>query len=340
MNTDSDHFVLVDHLRKILTHNVRLSLDTEVILVYDEECSLSTKLAQGYKEIVKDYPHRIIKFESSMGEELKKEFLNVSKGITVILVQTTSFRISEYRIRLDLNNQGAFVIEHSHLNLIKPEEEETYLKCLTYDHERYKTICDHVSPLLRKAARVEVVSFDGSVMRYDGPFDEIYYNIGDIQKTLGSFYPIGEFFTELLDLKKVNGTFQIYAYPSMHHETIIETPFHIHVQEGSIVSHDGPPRFEEIMDLIQTENSDRRVPLREMGFGLNRFIGKKRPLGYVGSHERQLGFHVSLGLKHGIYRKKLPHSVQQRFHIDLFIDVMKILIDGVIVFENGEYKPF
>ncbi|MBI2572544.1 hypothetical protein HYV86_01680 [Candidatus Woesearchaeota archaeon] len=332
------HPDLVAALRTIITHNVALPPEKEVILIYDEDSSLSRKLAEGYKEAIANYPHRIIKFDPSMGQELKEQMLQVEPGIAIILVQTTSFRISEYRIRLDLNKQKAYVIEHSHLDLIKPEEEETYLACLTYDHERYKKICDYITPLLQNAAKVEIISHDGSVMTYQGPFEKIYYNIGEIQNTLGSFYPIGEFFTEPLDLKNVNGTFQIYAYPSDHHETIIEEPFHINVEGGSIISHDGPERFEVIMDLIRSENNDGRVPIREMGFGLNRFIGKHAPLGYVGSHERQLGFHVSLGLKHGIYRKKMPNAVNQRFHIDLFINVGKILVDDVAVFENGEYK--
>ncbi len=329
---------LATQLRKIITHNIGLARDKEVILIYDEDSSLSRKLVEGYSEAIVDYPHRKIKFDPAMGNELKQQMLHVQPGIAVILVQTTNFRISEYRIRLDLNNQGAYVIEHSHLNLIKPEEEQNYLQALSYDYDRYKAIANFVTPILANAAKVQVVSHDDSVMVYEGPFDKIYYNIGEIQSTMGSFYPIGEFFTELMDLSKVNGTFEIYAYPSDHHETIIEEPFHIHVNNGSITSHEGGERFEQILNLIRTENDDGRIPIREMGFGLNRFIGKKHPLGYVGSHERQLGFHVSLGLKHGIYRKKVPNALNQRYHIDLFINVKTILIDDIVVFEKGEYR--
>jgi hypothetical protein len=48
--------------------------------------------------------------------------------------------------------------------------------------------------------------------------------------------------------------------------------------------------------------------------------------------------HVSMGMKHDVYREKVGKDrAQQRFHVDIFPDVEKILVDGKVIFENGAY---
>ncbi len=331
--------LIYQHLSNIITHNVKLQPENRVLLIYDQDSELGRCLAQTYTKVIESYSHQVILFDPAKAEELKDTLFALQPRDCVILVQTTNFRLSEFRIRMELNARGIIVIDHNHLDLITAEQIPSYLQALTYDYDRYKKICDHSTPLLQKAQTVTIVSKDGSQMNYISPLDKIYYNIGELHETLGSFYPIGEFFSEPCDLTKVNGTFLVYAYPSVNHDTIIANqPFHVQVQNGSIISHDGPDRFEQIMQLVREENNDNRVPIREMGFGLNRCIGKHAVLGYVGAHERQCGFHVSIGLKHGIYRKKIPHELNQRYHIDMFIDVEKIVVDDIVIFENGDYK--
>ena len=336
---------LETHLRAILEKNVGLRRDQKIILLYDENCTLSQLLACGYRTVLGSYTFEeflgkkvftkllgflggdnfeSIIFNEEKSAQIKEKLLGLVRGDVAILVQSSSFRLSEFRIRLDLNNNGVLVLEHNHLDKIKEDEIETYVHALTYEYDYYKKMCDLATPMLAKAAEVRIISSDGSLMRYTGPFDIVYYNIGDFTKSLGSFYPIGEFFTEPLNLTSVNGTFSVYAYPDSKHVTQVGAPFKVVIKEGHIVEHEGPERFAQILDLIKTENEDGQIWIREMGFGLNRFIGRNAVLSYVGAHERQCGFHVSMGLKHGIYRKKVSSKINQRFHIDMFIDVAQI----------------
>lgn len=326
----------------LLNDNVKFHPTNKVMLIHDQDSPIAITLTTAFAEVITTYQqHEIIEFNPENTTSLKQTLTRLNKGDLVILIQTSNFRISEYRIRLECNNIGVFVLEFHHLDLIKSDQEQTFLNSLIYDLPRYNAITQKITPLINNSLKISIICEDQSTMVYTGPFDKVYYNIGEIHNTLGSLFPIGEFFTEPLELKNVNGTFQVYAFPSLEHETIIATPFHVHIKDGAIVSHTGPERFEQIIQLIKQENVNEQVPIREMGFGLNRFIGKQHPLGYVGSHERQRGFHVSIGLKHGIYRKKVPTSINQRYHIDMFINVQQIIVETpqetITIFENGEY---
>ncbi len=335
---------LITACRHIIDDNIKFNPANKLVIVYDEDCNLAKSITQGFIEASHDLPNKeTVLFTPESAPTLKQTLTKLNKQDAVILIQTTNFRISEYRIRLECNNNGVYVLEFSHLYNVQPHQEQTYLNALTYDQPRYQQIINRAKPILESATKIQIISKHGSIATYDSPCDKVYSNIGEIQETMGSFYPIGEFFTEALDITKVNGTFEIYAFPSLEHKTTIPTDsFQVHINDGCITSHNGPKEFEEIMTLLKTENDNQQVPIREMGFGLNKFISKSHPLGYVGSHERQNGYHVSLGLKHGVFRKKVPKTINQRFHIDMFIDVEKIIAftpDGEkIIFEYGEYK--
>ncbi len=66
--------------------------------------------------------------------------------------------------------------------------------------------------------------------------------------------------------------------------------------------------------------------IREFGIGFNPNIGPEAPLSDVNAFERQLGVHLSIGKKHGIFGKKLPKDELQKYHIDIFLSVSNIQI--------------
>ena len=188
---------------------------------------------------------------------------------------------------------------------------------------------NRLSSLLASAKELTVISSDNSKLVYTGPFEVPKSNVGDLSKARGSYFPVGELFTELVDLKNVSGECLVLGIPVEHRTTFI-SPFKMVIKDGCVVEHKGPKAFGDLIDLVKTENPDGRVWLREIGLGLNKFISKEHPLYDITSCERMFGFHFSIGLKHGVFRKKL--TVNQRFHIDCFVDVKEIFIDGKKVF--------
>ena len=55
-------------------------------------------------------------------ESIKQDLLSLPKWSIAILVQSANFRLSTFRIRLELFHRSVHVIEHNHLAYIKEEE--------------------------------------------------------------------------------------------------------------------------------------------------------------------------------------------------------------------------
>lgn len=356
INTESTTQIIKD----LLTYNAQVKGGQKVLIVYDEDSYVSVILKKAYENALEEIKkelnikYELLNFHLYTEEEWAIKLYNVeeglvSKGDLVVLIQSLSFRISKFRVRLDLNQRGIFVIEHVRLKYLKEGEYQTYINSLTSDMPYYVKTTDFLYKKLLNAEKVEIVSKDGSKLLYDSKLEEPKKNIGDFSKSLGTLFPVGEIFTEPFDLEKVNGYVSIHAIPSTEQRTMIVKPFKAKIENGFLVSHDGPNEFDAVLDLIKGENVEGeyagKVMVREMGFGLNKHISLKNPLYEVSSFERKLGYHISLGMKHPIYRgsknesgeKKIPKNAVQRFHIDIYIDVDEIFVDGEKVFEGGGY---
>ena len=85
------------------------------------------------------------------------------------------------------------------------------------------------------------------------------------------------------------------------------------------------------MDLIRAEE---RVLVRELGVGMNRAISRKTPVNDITAFERVLGLHMSIGEKHGVYKKPGLIPTKTRYHVDVFPAFERLEIDGKVVFDN------
>src|SRR3989344_8185956 len=124
--------MLQTHLKNIIEKNAKITQE-KVLLIYDTNSALSKEIAKAYKEVLKEYHAKSILFKEEKSEQIKQTCKSLKKGDLVILVQSLSFRMSEYRIRMELNSKGILVIEHSHLQFIPKQEHKTYIKSLTYE---------------------------------------------------------------------------------------------------------------------------------------------------------------------------------------------------------------
>jgi hypothetical protein len=88
----------------------------KVVLVYDEDSKLASILAEAYiKNLDKikksfslwgkdlDRGIEIIDFDKIEKDDLKNKLINLNKNSTVILVQSTNFRLEDFRIRMTLH---------------------------------------------------------------------------------------------------------------------------------------------------------------------------------------------------------------------------------------------
>lgn len=268
-------------------------------------------------------------------ESIKNELISLPKWSIVILVQSTNFRLSTFRIRLELFHRGIHVVEHNHLAYIPEEQFTTFYDSLTYRTDEYVRLEHAFVWLAENAMETRVQSMNGDILTF-WPLEKFRGNTGDYTWVENKWwtYPIGEVFTEAVDLSQVHGRCLVETYPREDFSIEICDPFELIIENGRVLpSPHFPPGFQKLYDwVVQYE---WEVMVRELGFWLNPAISTTTPLTDINFHERKQWVHLSLGKKHGIYGKKLPKTEVQRFHIDVFVALDSVFIGQRKVFENG-----
>jgi len=325
--------------RSNLSDSITLALghtsDHGALLVYDEQSPLAALLAGEYRTLL---PEAVaMNFDQAPPEEIMRAVNALAPKDLVIFVQSTRFRLNEFRFRIEMFNRGLKVIEHPHLSRIQEGEIATYIDALAYDPAYYRTVGPALKERLDRAQRVTVIC-EGTELIYDSPMEEAKLNVGDYSgmKNIGGQFPIGEVFTEPRDLDRVHGTVKLFAFGDTDfsvHAT--ELPFTAVIEKGLLVEAPGAPvAFHKVLDQIRAVEGSIR--LRELGFGLNRALTRERRVSDIGTYERMLGVHFSLGAKHAVYSKP-GYPKKNRFHVDVFAAVDRVEADGKEILKNGRY---
>lgn len=305
------------------------------LVIFDAKTSLNQLLVQAYREVV---PQAVFAdFDVTGPEHILSAFGHLPACSLVVLIQSSSFRLSDFRIRIELFQRGFKVIEHVHLDRIKPGQEEAYIDSLAYDADYYRKTGHALKHRLDRASGAEVRSGEKKLV-FDGAFEAAKLNIGDYagMQNVGGTFPIGEVFTELQDVRRLNGEATIFAYGGFDFCVRLPDPFTLVVKDGLVIgAPDAPQEFLGILDVIRT---DEPAYVRELGLGLNRAFGKHRIVDDITAFERQCGVHLSLGAKHGVYKKPgMPAGKHAKYHIDVFVDATDVLIDGLSVFDGSRF---
>lgn len=305
------------------------------LLVYDNDSAASRMLIAGYRKILPKA--KTLNFNKKTPAQVIAMIQSLPPKTLVVMIQSTSFRLNEFRFRLELFQRKLAVVEHLHLGRMPIVEFDTFIDALEYDPTYYRTVGPALKTAIDKAQHI-VVRCEGTELHYNSTFEPAKLNIGDYRemKNTGGQFPIGEVFTEPTDFDQMNGKLKLYAFGDAKFELFVpEKPFTVVIEKGILVdAPDAPPEFVLVMDQIR---ADELLWVRELGLGLNRALTRTRFLTDVGSYERMCGVHVSLGQKHTIYAKPGMPKRSSRYHVDVFVDVTEVEIDGQIVFSNGSY---
>lgn len=326
---------LTQNLRDTVFGAIGHAPPRRALVVFDLQSELSSLLAEGYRAALPDA--QFVDFDETTPEQVRASMNVMSPGDLVVLVQSGSFRLDNFRFRLELFKRDLRVIEHPHLRRMAGEELATYVDAIAYDAGYYRTVGPKIKAAVDGAARI-VVSCAGTELVYDGPFETAKLNTGDYagMKNVGGQFPIGEVFTEPTSLENVNGTVDLYAFADTNFELVVPpVPIRATVERGILtdVAH-APPEFVAMMEHIR---ADEALTVRELGFGMNRALTRHRFLKDVGSYERMCGVHVSLGGKHTIYAKPGFPKRTSLYHVDVFVDVTTVTVDGTVIFRDGAY---
>jgi aminopeptidase len=308
------------HIHNILKHAIQFTPDQTALVIYDNDAPLTRIVVEGYRANLP--AESFLDFATTTAEEILARFESMKPGDLVVLVQSTNFRLNEFRLRIELFKLGLKTIEHIHLSRIDESQFDTYIESLAYDPSYYRPRGKELKRRIDTCTGV-IVECPGTTLVYDSSFEPAKLNTGDYaeMKNVGGTYPIGEVFSEPSDLTKVNGEVRIFAYAGKDHK-IREVPaFTAIVRDG-------------ILAMIE---DDSPVHVREFGLGLNRAMGKGKLVNDLTAFERMCGMHMSLGAKHSIYKKPGMPRDAGRYHVDVFIDLSRILIDNKVIYENGDF---
>ncbi len=307
----------------------------KALVVYDTENELTKIITEAYKNVLPNA--QFVDFNTRTKEEIISLFDALSPRDLVVLIQSTDFRLNEFRIRIQLFQRKLKVIDHLHLYRNTPDSWETYINALAYDPTWYRGVGRKLQERLANAQELRFLGA-GAELVVTGGLEPPKVNIGDYtgMENIGGTFPIGEVFTEALDLTAMQGSLMVYAYADTDYHTGMHEAFRVDITDGLIIgwSDNTPESFIKIVELVK---GNERPILREIGFGLNRAITREKYLKDITAFERIFGLHFSLGEKHTVYKKQGITADKTRFHVDIFPVIEQVYADGVCIFENDQF---
>jgi hypothetical protein len=322
------------HVTEVLDLAIEHDRARRAVIVWDAGCALSTCLGEAYHRALPGA--QVIDFDAMAPDDVLAALEALDAGDLCVLVQSTSFRLNSFRIRIGLFKRGLAVIEHPHLNRMVGPERELYVDALAYDPAYYRGVGWALKARIDQAA-ICVVESGGAELHFPAGLEPAKVNIGDYAtlNNVGGQFPIGEVFTESLDLEAVHGRVRVPHFgDTSFHVNQPEVPITLVIEAGRVVdAEDSTPAFDEV--LAQIRAAEGEVWVRELGFGMNRAFSPERMVRDIGTYERMCGVHLSLGAKHPSYNKPQIRKKKSRFHVDVFADTRTVLLDDEVVYRDG-----
>ncbi len=326
------------HVADILALAIEHPPGYPALIVADTASRLARGLAEAYRRCLPDAAY--VDFDAS-GPIVTRAALDfMPAGALVVLVQSTSFRLDAFRIRVELFRRGLKVIEHPHLARMRGDEALVYLDALAYDPAYYRGVGAALKARIDVAQTASIESVAGSLV-FPAGLEPAKLNVGDYRNlpNVGGQYPIGEVFTESRVLMAVHGRATIAFFgDTQFNVQRPPRPIHLTFEGGRVVGVEHTTdEFERVLANIRADEVD--VMVRELGFGLNRAFNLDRTVRDIGTFERMCGVHLSLGQKHASYAKPDVDKKTARHHVDVFVAAETVSLDGQVVYRDGAWDP-
>lgn len=326
----------IKNVHDILAWAIEFSSPQRAVIVYDSHCDLAAALTLAYRQCLPTA--QFIDFDAVTPDQVLAAFAPLSPFDLVVLIQSTSFRLEAFRIRVELFKRSLKVIEHVHLSRMPGEQAIDYIDSLAYDPSYYRGVGYALKERIDRAQSA-VVDSGGERLVFASPLESAKLNIGDYKdmKNVGGQFPIGEVFTEAQDLEAVNGRVRIFVFgDTSFMVNRPERPITLVIHKGRVSDViDSTAEFDKVLACIRADEGE--VWMRELGFGMNRAFTRDRIVSDIGTYERMCGIHLSLGAKHGVYNKPNFKRKDTKYHVDVFALTESVLLDDEVVYRNGAW---
>jgi aminopeptidase len=334
--------IFAERLVADLQNTLRVAMDHDgtrrALVVYDEDSELSKLLTAGYRQALPTAT--FTDFNTTEQPALRAQLDLLAPLDLAILVQSASFRPTDYRIRVELYKRNVKVIEHGNLLKMTGEAAQYYLDALAYDPEYYRGVGHNIRVHSDAASSLRIASRAAGaeqLLTCAGPLEEAKINLGDFRtlSNFGSQFPIGEVFTEARDLSCLSGEVAIYGFMDLgYYLNAPAAPIVLSVAAGIVQgAANSTADFDALLKQIEVDEGCVRV--REIGFGMNRSFSRERLVPDVGAFERACGIHLSLGAKHSVYKKPDLRHKDARHHVDVFVCTEHVWFDDTLAYRDG-----
>ncbi len=325
------------HVHDILTIAFEHDSSHAALVVWDGQCALSLALAAAYRRCLPEAT--FIDFDAVAPETIRAAFEQLAPSDLVVLIQTTSFRLDAFRLRVELFKRSLKVIEHPHLGRMPNEQALLYIDALAYDPTYVRRVGNALKTHIDSAA-TGVLDSGGEQLVFSSGFEPAKLNVGDYRamNNVGGQFPIGEVFTESLDLEAVNGRVRIFVFGDTSFAVNKPAqPITLVVNQGRVIEAiDSTPEFDTVLAQIRADEGE--IWLREVGFGLNRTFTRDILVSDIGTYERMCGVHLSLGAKHGSYTKPQIRRADAKYHVDVFAITESVTLGNTVVYYDQAWQ--
>ena len=306
-------------------------------MVWDAQCELAVALTEAYRRCLPDA--LFIDFNSLSPDAVLAEFERLSPGDLVVLIQSTSFRLNAFRLRVELFKRSLKVVEHPHLGRMLDEEALTYIDSLAYDPAYFRGVGNALKTRFDNA-QLGIIDSGGEHLIFPAGFEPAKLNVGDYRNmnNIGGQFPIGEVFTESKDLEALYGRVRISIFGDTSFAVNKPAqPITLVISKGCVVDAiDSTPEFDRVLANIRSDEGV--IWVRELGLGLNRAFTQDKTVCDIGTFERMCGVHLSLGSKHGSYPKPQIKKSAARHHVDVFAITESFTLDGEVIYRDGAWQ--
>ena len=324
------------NLRDVLRFALEHRPEARALVVHDDGCALARGLAEAWRRCLPQAEH--LRFEADAPERVLAAFERLGAGDLAVLIQSTSFRLAAFRIRLELFSRSIHVVEHPHLERMRGAQAATYVDALAYDPAWYRGVGRALQVRMDRARRVVVQGAAGELV-YPVGLEPARLNVGDYRdmEHVGGLFPIGEVFSESRELTAVHGRASVVFFGDTRFMVNRPPrPITLVVEGGRVRDAlDATSEFEAVLEAVRADEGE--VWLRELGFGLNRALTPERVVDDIGTFERMCGVHLSLGAKHATYAKPEIRKRGARHHVDVFVEAREVRLDGEVVHRDGAW---
>jgi len=325
------------HISEILSLVFMHTPKQAALVVFDKQSPLALVLTAAYRRCLPDA--KFIDFDSTSSPDILATLDSLKPSDLVVFIQSTSFRLGVFRIRIELFEKSLKVIEHPHLARMIDEQLLYYVDSLAYDSLYYRGTGNALKKLI-DTANSAVLDSGGEHLTFSGPLEPAKLNIGDYtgMKNIGGQFPIGEVFTEAQDLETVNGRVRIFVFGDTSFQVNQpDNPITLIIRKGRVIDVLGStPEFDMVLSNIRADEGE--IWLRELGFGMNRAFTQDRRVCDIGTYERMCGIHLSLGAKHSVYKKPQIKRNDAWHHVDVFAITELVYLDEVIAYKDGAWQ--